>query len=135
MTTRDLNRLAERVRGRRAELHLDIEPAARSVGMSKDTWRKVESGQSVRETTYTRIDGVLSWAPGSCVALMEGREPVPVEEGPSGAVVADMSKEKLGEEIEIAVQGAAIATTDLGAEAIRKLNQRVMDALQRRGVI
>lgn len=102
--------------------------------MSKDTWRKVEAGSPVRETTYARIDNVLSWAPGSCIGITEGREPIPVEDL-AGAVMGDMSKEKLGEEIQIAIQGAAIATTNLSAEEMRKLNQRALEALQRRGII
>ena len=44
--------------------------------MSKDTWQRVEEGRSVRESTYVRVDKALGWAPGSCVLVGEGGEPV-----------------------------------------------------------
>ena len=142
MTSRDLGRLAAAVTTRRTELKLGIETAAKAAGMSKDTWYKVEGSptrpvQPVRETTYARVDEVLQWATGSCVAILEGGRPVPIEhaEANNSVIFADMSKEKLAEEVQIAVHEAAIATTDLPAEEIRKLNQRALEALRRRGVI
>lgn len=142
MTSRDLDRLAAAVAARRTELKLGIETAAKAANMSKDTWYKVEGSparpvQPVRETTYTRVDEVLQWAVGSCVAIAEGGQPVPIEPAEeSGSVVfADLSSEKLSEEVQIAVNEAAIAVTDLPAEQIRKLNQRAIEALKRRGVI
>ncbi|MCZ7413098.1 hypothetical protein [Streptomyces sp. WMMC897] len=110
--------------------------------MSKDTWYKVEGTgarppASVRSTTYTRVDGVLHWAAGSCMAILDGGEPIPIEhdEDDESVQYADMSKERLGEEIEIAVQGATIATTDLPADQIRKINELVVESLRRRGVL
>ncbi|MGW4075909.1 hypothetical protein ACWELB_20765 [Streptomyces asiaticus] len=142
MTSRDLGRLAAAVKKRRIELTLGIEAAAKAAGMSKDTWYKVEGSptrpiQSVRDTTYARVDEVLKWAAGSCIAIAEGGEPVPIEhiEDGSSVVFADLSREQLSEEVQIAVNEAAIAVTDLPAEKIRKLNQRAIEALRRRGVI
>lgn len=139
---RDLGRLGRAVARRRTELKLGVEQAARLAGMSKDTWYKVEGSPTrpvrpVRDTTYTRVDEVLQWAQGSCESVLDGGEPVPIERSETNehVVFADMSKERLAEEVQIAVQGAAIAATDLTAEEMRKLNQRVMEALRRRGVI
>ncbi|MFE9064835.1 hypothetical protein [Streptomyces violaceusniger] len=142
MTSRDLGRLAAAVKKRRTELKLGVEAAAKAAGMSKDTWYKVEGSptrpiQPVRDTTYARVDEVLQWAAGSCIAIAEGSEPVPIEHAEDGSsvVFADLSTERLSEEVQIAVNEAAIAVTDLPAEQIRKLNQRAIEALKRRGVI
>lgn len=142
MTSRDLPRLAKAVTKRRTELKLGVETAAKAANMSKDTWYKVEGSpsrpvQPVRDTTYARVDEVLLWATGSCVAIAEGGQPVPIEHAEaSGSVIfADLSKEQLGEEVQIALNEAAIATTNLPAEEIRKLSQRALEALKRRGVI
>ncbi|MEV7867517.1 helix-turn-helix transcriptional regulator [Streptomyces sp. NPDC088124] len=76
MGTRELGRLASRVKNRRLELYPSRLAAAGAVGISKDTWRRVEQGMDVRESTYVKIDQALGWAPGSCVAVADGGEPV-----------------------------------------------------------
>ncbi|MGW6600536.1 helix-turn-helix domain-containing protein [Streptomyces sp. NPDC055036] len=76
MGTRDLGRLASRVKTYRLELYPSRLAAAGAVGISKDTWRRVEEGLDVRESTYAKIDRTLGWAPGSCVAVAGGGDPV-----------------------------------------------------------
>ncbi|MFJ6667486.1 helix-turn-helix domain-containing protein [Streptomyces sp. NPDC091383] len=92
MATRDLNRLAKRVKAHRMELYSSRLAAADAVGVSKDTWQKVEEGLTVREQTYAKIDKALGWATGSCVAIAEGGEPAFAGESlsppPSGVVKA-----------------------------------------------
>ncbi|MFB7597204.1 helix-turn-helix domain-containing protein [Streptomyces sp. NPDC056160] len=76
MATPDLDRLAARVKAHRLELYPSRLAAARAAGISKDTWQRVEEGESVREATYAKIDKALGWVVGTCVAVMNGREPV-----------------------------------------------------------
>ncbi|MFD9602031.1 hypothetical protein [Streptomyces sp. NPDC059970] len=76
MGTRDLDRLASRVKARRLELYPSRLTAAGAVGISKDTWRRVEEGLDARELTYAKIDRALGWTPGSCVVVADGGEPV-----------------------------------------------------------
>jgi DNA-binding XRE family transcriptional regulator len=76
MTTRDLDRLAKRVKAHRMELYPSRLAAAQAAGISKDTWHRVEEGDDVRESTYAKIDKALGWAAGSCLAIAEGGEPV-----------------------------------------------------------
>jgi hypothetical protein len=84
MATRDLDRLAKRVKAHRLELYPSRLAAARAAGISKDTWRKVEEGLYVQEGKLARIDKALGWATGSCVAVADGAEPVLVDA--SGAI-------------------------------------------------
>nr|WP_206669422.1 helix-turn-helix transcriptional regulator [Streptomyces lavendulae] len=90
MATRDLDRLAKRVKAHRLELYSSRLAAAEAVGVSKDTWQRVEEGLVVREATYAKIDKALGWATGSCVAITEGGEPALAGESvmppPSGEV-------------------------------------------------
>jgi DNA-binding XRE family transcriptional regulator len=79
MATRDLDRLAARVKAHRLELFPSRKAAADTAGISKDTWQRVEEGQEVRENTYAKIDRVLGWAIGSCIAITEGGEPTLVD--------------------------------------------------------
>lgn len=129
----DLNRLAELVRQRRVELRLGIEPAAKLAEMSKDTWKRVEAGLTVRPTTYPGIERVLKWAIGSCRAILEGGEPR-LAEAPTEA---DQSTETIEpEDIRSAVSTAIIATRgDLTGAEITEINSKVLAELRRRGLL
>lgn len=76
MATRDLVRLAKRVKAHRLELYPSRLAAAQAAGISKDTWHRIEEGQEVREATYAKVDKALGWATGSCIVVAEGFEPV-----------------------------------------------------------
>lgn len=133
MTT-PLERLAQRVKERRLELGLASEKAARSVGMSKDTWRRVERGESVRELTYARIEHVLQWAQGSCAAIRAGRESISIEE--AGGGVLHEVPDALEAEVRQAVTNATIAMmSSLTASEIRALNDQVVKELRGRGIL
>lgn len=134
----DLERLATRVQERRLHLRLGIEPAARAVGMSKDTWKRVEAAQTVRDTSYAGIERALHWAPGSCRRILAGGDPVIVEESPAGddSTIAVIPKDELERHVGDSVNAAALGVKgDLTAEQILDLNQRVLEELRRRGVI
>lgn len=145
MTTRDLPRLATFVARRRVELRLGIEPAARSVGMSKDTWKKVEGlpeeagPQPVRAATYARVDEALKWVMGSCEAIMEGGLPSEIESIGNGASMISVPQDDLGEEIQQAVHNAFLAAKDLSVDLsvsdVRKVNERIIEELIRRGIV
>ncbi|KOU20914.1 hypothetical protein ADK52_25310 [Streptomyces sp. WM6372] len=135
---RDLDRLATAVRTRRTELRLGVEPAAKLAGISKDTWKRVEAGLKVRDTTYAAIDRALQWAPGGCVAILEGDEAVPTEEaaGDDTVRLSKIPKRELERIMGDAVQSAALATKgDLTGTQILELNQRVMEQLRERGIL
>src|SRR5690349_18695071 len=87
MATRDLDRLAKYVKARRMDLYASRKAAADSVGISKDTWQRVEEGQATRDSTYRKIDRALQWASGSCLAIGEGGEPVVADYSEDGTAV------------------------------------------------
>lgn len=136
MATRDLTLLAARVKQRRLDLGLGRDTAAQSVGMSKDTWHKVERGEPVRESTYLRIEQALRWARGSCVTILDGGEPVEVEEsGIPGVTISHLSPVEMKEQILGAAQASLLATTDMRASEIRATVARLREELQSRGLI
>ena len=136
---RDLDRLATAVQTRRTELRLGVEPAAKLAGISKDTWKRVEAGLKVRDTTYTAIDRALQWAAGGCVAVLAGGDPVtsePMEEGGEVVQISRIPKRELERVFGDAVQSAALATKgDLTGAEILELNRRVMEELRARGIL
>lgn len=136
---RDLTALATLVRKRRTELGLGIEPAAKLASISKDTWKRVEAGLTVRDTTYAAIDRALRWASGGCLAVLEGDDPIPTEPGASreeGVRISQIPKRELERAVGDAVQSAALATKgDLTGAEILELNRRVMKELRERGIL
>lgn len=81
----DLDRLAKLVRAHRHERFPSRDAAADAAGISRNTWKKVEEGQPVRESTYVKIEKVLDWASGSWERVAAGHEPVLAAEGGGGS--------------------------------------------------
>lgn len=138
---RDYERLATLARRRRAELGLALNDVnAKAGGLSNRTWQRVEKGLEIRETNYVKIDGLLQWAPGSCLAILDGGEPVPVEEvkdpEAGGAQKSPLSPEAVDKAALDAVQLALIATAKgTPAEEIREMSERVVRDLRKQGLI
>jgi DNA-binding XRE family transcriptional regulator len=79
MATRDLGRLAKRVKAHRMQQYSSRDAAAAAAGVTRNTWKRVEEGLDVRESTYAKIDKALGWALGSCIAIADGDEPAFVD--------------------------------------------------------
>jgi DNA-binding XRE family transcriptional regulator len=137
MSTHDLERLGKTVKARRLALYESRVAAAKAAGISKDTWKRVEEGEPVRDGTYVKVDPALNWAPGSCAAVLEGREAMSVgtaEEAPD-VVTTVIPSEALDEAVRDIVQLASIATTKgLTSDEIRALSDRVVRDLKKRGI-
>jgi hypothetical protein len=134
----DLKRLAKLVYERRVHLGLGVEPAAKLAGMSKDTWKKVEAGKVVRVTSYSGIERALRWAPRSCLRILEGHDPVVAEASPVAPdeTIAVIPKEELERQVGDALNSAVLGMkSDLTAEQILALNERVLVELRKRGVL
>jgi hypothetical protein len=136
---RDYQRLAELARNRRHELALALSDSnARAGEISKGTWRRVEQGLEIRYTNYVRIDALLQWAPGSCIRVIEGGDPIPVDsiEGAPGTQKSPLPPEVVDSEVRDTVQLALIATAKgTTAEEIREMSERVVRDLRERGLI
>lgn len=139
MAPRDYARLATLARKRRVELGVTLNDVnAKAGGISKGTWQRVERGEAIRDANYAKIDGLLRWAPGSCLAVLEGRDPVPVADvdGAPGVVVSDVDPEVADGRRREVIQLAAIATTSgLTADEIRALSEKAIADLRKAGLI
>lgn len=132
-TEDDLQRLGKLVAERRRALGLGILNAASRAAISKDTWKRVELGLRVRDTSYTDVERALQWEAGSCLHVLDGGEPFPVENADRGRVQVT----KLDpQDFESAFVSAMIVTKgDLTGNEIHELSQRVTEELKRRGVL
>lgn len=139
MAPSDLDRLATAARKRRRELGLALtDTTAKAGGTSKGTWQRVEKGEAIRATNYVKIDGLLKWAPGSCLAILDGGGPVPIDPSTAerGTVISELSPEMHDAKARNVIQLAVVATTDgLTSEEIRALSDRAFRDLRAAGLI
>lgn len=134
-------RLAVVAKRRRAELGLALNDAnAKAAGTSKGTWQRVEKGQKIHDTNYKKIDRLLQWAPGSCLTVLDGGEPTPVQdlEDPAAAGVQkspipqDVAERKALDTVQLALLATA---KGMSAEDIRESSERVLHDLREQGLI
>ncbi|MFE9432917.1 hypothetical protein [Streptomyces sp. NPDC006640] len=130
-----LQRLADQIAQRRADLNMNKIDVARAAEIQINTYSKVEDGKPVRLTTYGSIERVLGWAPGSCVDILRGATAATVIDGGSpGAVFSPIQAGDLADDVAEAVQNAAIAVSDsLTAAEIRRMKLLVVEELVKRG--
>lgn len=138
---RDYEGLARIAKRRRAELGLALNDVnAKAGGLSNRTWQRVEKGLEIRETNYVKIDGLLRWAPGSCLRVLDGGEPIPVsdldEPAAAGVQKSPMTQDVREEKVRATVQLALIATAKgTTAEEIREMSERIARDLLEQGLI
>lgn len=66
---------------RRLERQLSVSSAARAAGVSRGTWIALEAGSRETETyNYAGVERALAWAPGSIDDILDGGDPIPLEE-------------------------------------------------------
>lgn len=137
MSTDDLPRLADVVKTRRLALGLARKKAAAEAGIAPDTWKRVEVAEPVREMNYAKIDQVLGWAVGSCIAIKAGGSPTVAERSVANPSVtlADAATNERGAKVRQVVESASIGTTGLTAPEIRELSERIVGDLKREGII
>lgn len=130
-----LQRLATLVMQRRLELGMDKIDVARKAVITITTYSKIEAGVSVRDTSYGKLEAAIGWAAGTCLDILDGAPgPTLLTNQHSGAALSPVLPADLDEDIEQAVQDAAIGVTDnLGAADIRRLKTAVTDLLRERG--
>jgi hypothetical protein len=138
---RDHERLAKLAKSRRAELGVALnDDNAKAAGTSKGTWQRVEKGLPIRDTNYVKIDGLLRWAPGSCMQVLDGGDPVLASdvEDPAGSGVQksplprEFAVEKARDTIRLALIATAKGTS---AEEIREMSERAVQDLLEEGLI
>ncbi|MFC9756895.1 hypothetical protein [Streptomyces sp. NPDC056921] len=136
MGTRDLDRLAARVKVRRLELYPSRLTAAGAIGLSKDTWRRVEEGLDARELTYVKIDRALGWAPGSCVVVADGGEPIVVDV-PHGGQPASSESSGVGLSSEVVrkatFEAARRTMPNVAIGDLDAFSEELVDVLRRGG--
>ncbi|WP_073946479.1 helix-turn-helix domain-containing protein [Streptomyces kebangsaanensis] len=138
MATTDLggrHRLARLVIQHRTKLGWHKAQAAEAADLTITTYMRVEKGQSVRDVTYAKIERAFGWAPGACMAVIEGAvELQQAGEETEGVRIAPVAQ--TADSVRQAVQCAVIATLpDTPAGEMAKLSEGVLAELRKRGIV
>lgn len=134
-------RLADVAKRRRVMLGISLNDAnAKAAGTSKGTWQRVEKGQKIHDSNYVKIDGLLRWAPGSCMQVLDGGDPVPVSDfddpAAAGVQKSPLPREAAVERARDTIRLALIATAKgTSAEEIREMSERAVQDLLEEGLI
>lgn len=134
MSTRDLERLGRAVKTARLAQYPSRLAAAQAAGISKDTWKRVEEAEEVRDGTYAKLEPALGWPPSSCEDIAAGG-PIPGEAGPDDdAEVTVLEGDEVDPEVRDIIQLTTIATAPgMTGEQIRDLANQIAKDLLRAG--
>ena len=120
-------RLGEVIRAARARAGMSIHEAATHAGMSPTTWGRIERGEdiSVRAQTYSAIEQVAGWEPGSITRILGGGDPIPARTDPNRRGAPDTRKVDHIAEWEAAMIDEIWATSTLSDDLKEELSARV----------
>lgn len=135
MATRDLDRLAKRVKAHRLELYSSRKAAADAARVSKDTWQRVEEGLTVREGTYAKIDKALGWSIGSCIAIAEGEEPLLVAGEEAAPAAHNGDRHSAGALRQAAFEAAKAKLPNVSVGDIGAFSDELVEILRRAGEV
>jgi transcriptional regulator with XRE-family HTH domain len=138
-TIRHLQQLAALVAQRRAQMKLTMEDAAKACGIAYMTYRKIEGGQSVRDSTYAKLEVAFGMRAGACRAVLDGAGSVVLTDGTElieGGAVRDFRSGSLEEEVDRAFdKSAQLTTPGLTLSEAKALKEEMLRELRERGVL
>lgn len=138
---RHLQKLAALVKQRRVALGMrSKEAGAKACGLAVMTYRKVEDGQPVTDTTYGKVEVAFGFRPGSCKGVLEGADSITLEDGTEliqGSQIRDfVDPERLAEVAPHALtKSAGLYAPDLTLRQIEAIYADFMEELRKSGVL
>ncbi|MFE0039367.1 hypothetical protein [Streptomyces sp. NPDC059015] len=140
-TSSHLQLLGSLVTQRRVALGFSSkEKAADACGLSHMTYRHVEGGRPVSDTTYAKIENRFEFVAGSCKTVAEGNaDSIRLLDGTElihGGQITRPSFKEVADEVKQAITDAARLTApDLTLGQTEEMTERVVKELQRRGIL
>lgn len=139
-TAEHLQRLAALVAQRRAQLRLKKQDAPTVCGISYMTYWKIEDGQSVRPSSYQKLEVGFSFRAGSCKAVLDGAsDSITLEDGTqliAGGQIRDFKSPDLQEEVDRAFdKSAQLFAPHLTQGESKAMKEEMFRELRERGVL
>lgn len=139
-TAEHRQRLAALVAQRRAQLRLKKQEAHKVCDLSYMTYWKIEDGQSVRPSSYEKLEVGFNFRARSCKAILDGSsDSVVLEDGTRlivGGQIRDYKGGGLEEEIDRAFdKSAQLTAPDITLSQARAMKEDMLRELRERGVL
>lgn len=138
-TTRHLQRLAALVAQRRAQMGLTMEDAAKVCGIAYATYWKIENAQSVRSSTYAKLEVAFGMHAGSCRAIIDGATSITLADGSElieHGQIRDFKERQLEDEMDRAFdKSAQLTAPHLTLSEAKALKDAMLKELRARGVL
>jgi hypothetical protein len=138
---RHLRKLAALVTQRRVALGISSKlKAADHCGLADYTYRKIEKGEPVSDSSYAQLDVGFGFRAGSSVAVAEGRsDSIVLEDGTElieGGQIARLDTDALAQDLPDAVtKSAMLVAPELTGVQMKALSEEIMEELRRRGIL
>ena len=139
-TAQHLQRLAALVAQRRAQLRLKKQEAPTVCGLSYMTYWKIEDGQSVRPSSYEKLEVGFGFRAGECKAVLGGsKDSVVLNDGTeliAGGAIRDFKSPDLEDEVDRAFdKSAQLTAPHLTLSEAKALKEEMFRELRDRGVL
>lgn len=139
-TAQHRQRLAALVAQRRAQLRLKKQEAPTVCDLSYMTYWKIEDGQSVRPSSYQKLEVGFGLRAGSCKLVLDGTsDSVVLEDGTrliASGQIRDFKEPDLEEEIDRAFdKSAQLTAPDITLSQARAMKADMLRELRERGVL
>ncbi|MFR0351835.1 hypothetical protein [Streptomyces sp. MCC20] len=145
-TARHLQKLSALVTQRRVALGLrSKEAAAKHCDLSPMTYRKIEAGERVTDTSYAKLEIGFAFRPGSCKTVLDGADSITLQDGTEiiegGQITrTQVDVDALSEELRREYIDAATVTVpgiSLGEaqEMSRQAVERAVKIMRKRGIL
>lgn len=139
-TAEHRQRLAALVAQRRAQLRLKKQEAHQVCDLSYMTYWKIEDGQSVRPSSYQKLEVGFGFRAGSCKAVLDGSsDSVVLEDGAeliAGGQIRDFKSPDLQEELDRAFdKSAQLVAPELTHGKSKAIKEEMYRELRERGIL
>lgn len=141
ITGHHLRKLAALVIQRRTQLTLTKEDAAKACGIAYQTYWNVEDGQSVRASTYHKIEAGFGIRHGSCTAVAAGdADFITLDDGTqlieNGQIRDSAQVDRLEDEVDRAFdKSAQLTAPHLTLSEAKAMKDQMFKELRDRGVL
>ncbi|MFH9072748.1 hypothetical protein [Streptomyces alboflavus] len=140
-TDRHLQKLAALITQRRVALGLtNKEAGAARCGLSPMTYRKIEGGERVTDTSYAKLEIGYGFRPGACREVLDGADSITLEDGTEliegGQIRDHVDPARLAEVTPGALtKSASLHAPELTLGQIESIAGGFMEELRRLGVV
>ncbi|MEU0991639.1 helix-turn-helix transcriptional regulator [Streptomyces sp. NPDC005953] len=131
--------LADLVRQRRAALKLTQVAAAKRIGLAPMTYRHIEGGTSVSDSSYSKLEFAFGFTAGACRGVLGGADSIRLTDGSEIIHGGQITRPSLSEAEESVKQAfgtvARLTAPHLTLGETEEMTRLLIEELRKRGIL